>query len=106
MKVTGIITVIGETETFGSNGFQVRKFAIQTEDQYPQDIELQVVQDKVNLLDGLNINDKVDCSINLRGRKWTNKEGKDMYFNTIQAWKIEKLSGAPSQPEPVEPPPF
>ena len=34
--------------------------------------------------------DKVDISINLRGREWTNPQGEVKVFNTIEAWKVFK----------------
>ena len=43
--------------------------------------------------------DFVDVSINLRGREWI-KDGKEMFFNTLQAWRIQKLEGA--QPQAVD----
>jgi len=39
-------------------------------------------------LDKIIIGQEVTASINLRGRKWTDKDGNDKYFNTIEAWKI------------------
>ncbi|MCW3111101.1 MAG: hypothetical protein JWQ09_5607, partial [Segetibacter sp.] len=31
---------------------------------------------------------------NLRGRPWTDKAGKKTYFNSLQLWKVNALSGA------------
>ena len=33
---------------------------------------------------------------NLRGREWSNPQGEVKYFNTLDAWKIEKLIGSNS----------
>jgi hypothetical protein len=57
---------------------------------YPQDIIFQTTQDKCSLLDQFQVNDNVEVSFNLRGREWTSPQGEVKYFNTIEAWRIEK----------------
>ena len=85
------IKSIGEIKTFGDAGFKVVKFVVETSEQYPQVLELQCTQDKAdNLIKFNKVGDFVDCSINLRGREWTNKEGVVKVFNTIEAWKVFK----------------
>ena len=37
--------------------------------------------------------DEVSVDFNLRGREWNGPQG-IKYFNTLDAWKIEKLSGS------------
>lgn len=86
------IKSIGEIQEFGANGFKVLKFIVETQDdQYPQVLELQCTQDKAdNLIKFNKVGDVVDCSINLRGREWTNPQGEVKVFNTIEAWKVFK----------------
>lgn len=102
MEVTGKIKVINETETFGESGFRKRELVVTTDEQYPQMILLEFVQDKCDLLDSYNVGDDVKVSINLRGREWINSEGVAKYFNAIQGWRIEKLESEPiPQGQPV-----
>ena len=89
MEVQGKIKAIGETKTYGTSGFRKRECVVTTNDQYPQDLNLEFVQDKVDLLDKQKVGDSVTVSINLRGREWINPEGKAVYFNTIQGWRID-----------------
>ena len=91
MEVQGKIKMIGETQTFGSNGFRKRELVITTEEQYPQHIMVEFVQDKTDLLDNYQIGQMVKISINLRGREWVNPQGETKYFNSIQGWRIEAL---------------
>lgn len=91
MEVTGKIKLINETQTFGTNGFRKREFVVTTNEQYPQLILLELVQDKCDLLNSFKVGQDVKVSINLRGREWINPQGEAKYFNTIQAWRIEKL---------------
>ena len=66
MEVTGKIKKIDETKTFGASGFRKREMVVTTEEQYPQMIMIEFVQDKTNLLDTYNEGDQVKVNINLR----------------------------------------
>jgi len=94
MEIQGKIKMIDETKTFGSNGFRKREVVITTEDQYPQHILVEFVQDKCDLLNTYTVGQDVKISINLRGREWTNPQGEVKYFNAIQGWRIENLQAA------------
>lgn len=89
-KETGILVVKNETQTFGSNGFRKREAVLKTNSQYPQEILFEFIQDKCDLLDAFKVGDSIAISYNLNGRKWTNPEGVDKYFVSIQGWRIEK----------------
>lgn len=91
MEVQGKIKMIDETKTYGTNGFRKREIVITTEEQYPQHIMVEFIQDKCDLLNGYSEGQAVKISINLRGREWTNAEGETKYFNSIQGWRIENL---------------
>ena len=100
MEVQGKIKVIQQAETFGT--FTKRGLVVTTDEQYPQDIMIEFVQDKCTLLDKYKVGEDVKIGINLRGREWVNPEGVAKYFNTIQGWRIDKNSSeTPSKPQPV-----
>jgi translation initiation factor IF-3 len=94
MEVQGKVKHVGQTETVGNNGFQKRLIAVETEEQYPQILGVEFVQDKTSLLDAFNTGDTVKIGINLRGREWTNPQGEVKYFNSIQGWRIDKVGAA------------
>ena len=96
MEVQGKIKMIGETQTFGGNGFRKREVVVTTEEQYPQHIMVEFVQDKTDLLNTYQVGQNVKVSINLRGREWVNPQGETKYFNSIQGWRIENAQDAPS----------
>ena len=56
MEVQGKVKMIGETQTFGSNGFRKRELVVTTEEQYPQHILVEFVQDKTDLLNSFKSN--------------------------------------------------
>lgn len=100
MEVTGTLKVKFDTQKV-SDRFQKREFVLTTEAStpYPQHVSFQLTQDKVNLLDQYNIGDEMKIQFNLRGREWNGPQG-IKYFNTLEAWRIEKVSGGgltPSQ---------
>lgn len=91
MEVTGRVKMIDTTKEVGSAGFKKRDIVVTTDEQYPQQILVQFVQDKCDLLNNYVIGDNVKIDINLRGREWTNAQGETVYFNTIQGWRIGKV---------------
>ena len=103
MEVTGKIKMIDQTKEVGSGGFKKRDIVVTTDEQYPQHILVQFVQDKCNLLNSFQVGEQVKIDINLRGREWTNPQGEIVYFNTIQGWRIGKLA-AESTTAPQMPP--
>lgn len=104
MEINGKITKIFETQTFQS-GFSKREIIVTTQEQYPQPISVEFLQDKVELVNQLNVGDDVKVSINLRGREWTSPEGVTRYFNSIVGWRVEKISTENGGTDMNTPPP-
>ena len=98
-KFQGKIKVINDTQVI-SEKFKKREFVVtDTSSMYPQDVMFQSVQDKCDMLNGYAIEEQVEVSFNLRGREWTSPDGVVKYFNTLDAWRIEKMGqggGIPS----------
>lgn len=88
MEIEGVIKMVGETQTFGSNGFRKRELVITTQEQYPQHILVEFVQDKCDILNNYMVGQSVKVGINLRGREYVNPQGETKFFNSIQGWKI------------------
>lgn len=105
MDVQGRIKLIGETQTFGSNGFRKREAVITTEEQYPQHLMIEFIQDKTELLNTYAVGQEVKISINLRGREWVNPQGETKYFNSIQGWRIEALQSTQAAEGEIPPMP-
>ena len=82
-ELTGRIKLIQELKTFDS-GFTKREMVVTVEDgRYPQEINLEFVQDKATLLDALQPGQEVTVSFDIRGREYNGK-----YFNNLQGWKV------------------
>lgn len=98
MELTGKIKLVRPTQQVSSS-FSKREFVITTDEQYPQDIQIEFTQDKCDLLNDVQVGQQVTVGINIRGREWINPQGEAKYFNTIQAWKINKGNSAPQTPQ-------
>lgn len=91
MEILGKIRVIGLTSEIGST-LKKRELVITTDEQYPQHIMVEFMQEKCDLLNKYAVGESVKVSINLRGREWVNLQGETKYFNSIQGWRIEKIA--------------
>jgi hypothetical protein len=106
MELAGKVKWLDETKEYGSNGFRKREVVVTTEEQYPQHILVEFVQDKCDLLNSFQVGQNVKIGINLRGREWVNPQGETKYFNAIQGWRIEAgITSTNSEMPPIPPPP-
>lgn len=104
MEVAGKIKVINAEQQVSAS-FKKRELVVTTEEQYPQFISINFVQDKCDLLNNLQVGEEVKVAINLRGREWVNPQGETKYFNDIQGWKIDKVGTPASQSQTMPPVP-
>lgn len=97
-KITGTVKVIMDTMQV-SDTFKKREFVLtDASGMYPQDILFQLTQNNCALIDGYNVNDQIDVTFNLRGREWVNPQGEKKYFNSLDAWRVERSAGNAAQP--------
>ena len=97
-QTSGSLHFKGQT-TVVSDKFTKREFVIVTKDQYPQYLSFQLTQDKVSLLDPVNVGDDIVVNFNLRGREWINPQGEKKYFNSLECWSLSHtLNGAGKEP--------
>ena len=95
MEVVGTLKVKFETQKV-SERFTKRDFVLTTEAStpYPQHVSFQITQDKCSLLDKFNEGEEIKVQFNLRGREWKSPQGETKFFNTLEAWRIERLQGS------------
>ncbi|HET6243494.1 MAG: DUF3127 domain-containing protein [Bacteroidetes bacterium] len=91
MELTGKVKLVSDVQTFDS-GFTKREFVVTTNEQYPQDIKLEVIKDKCSLLDRVTPGSEVKVAFNLRGNEFNGK-----YFVNLQAWKIDAVDASSAQ---------
>ena len=102
MQVTGRLKLKFDTAVV-SEKFSKRDFVVTIDEttQYPQYISMQLTQDKCSVLNDIIVGDEIKVDFNLQGREWNGPQG-IKYFNTLQAWKIEKIGGT-VQAQPAAP---
>ncbi|MAO45741.1 MAG: hypothetical protein CL823_01175 [Crocinitomicaceae bacterium] len=82
-ELKGKIKVLFEQQDFPS-GFYKRDFVITTNEQYPQDIKLSALKERVEQLNGMSEGDNVIVKFDLRGREYNGN-----YYVDLNAWRIE-----------------
>lgn len=100
-KVMGTLIRVGPVETFGAKNFEVRKIVVETEDKYPQKVELQCCGNNCNVVTDDDEGRKVELEFNLRGREHNGR-----YYVQLDAWRATWINapvgGDASQEETPE----
>lgn len=96
MEVTGNIKLINDTQAFES-GFCKREMVVTTNEQYPQDLKIEFVKDKCEVLNNYKVGDNVTIGINITGNEYNDK-----YYVTLRGWKIGKAELTPMDNVPVD----
>ena len=73
-----------------TDSFKKREFVVEFAENpmYPEFVKFELIQERCDLIEPFNLGDELEIEFNLKGRKWTDKEGEVKYFNSLQAWKI------------------
>ncbi|HBI29747.1 MAG: DUF3127 domain-containing protein [SAR324 cluster bacterium] len=100
MQIEGELIEIFDTEQV-SDRFRKREFVVEyaTNPDYPQFIKFELIQDRCGVLDEFRTGQRVTVEFDLKGRRWTDREGKTRYFTSLQAWQLKAL-GAEGPPPP------
>ena len=103
-EVTGKLIYKEATQKI-SDRFQKREFVIEVENeknpQWNDFVKVQLIQDRCDLLENVQLNENIKVYFNLRGRKGENN-GQVSYFTNLEGWRIEKVQAeAPMMGTPV-----
>jgi len=92
-ELEGTLQIINEIQTFAS-GFSKREFVVEVADgNYPQMIKFECVKEKTALTDGLNTDEQVKVTFDIRGNEYNGR-----YYVNLNAWKLEKVGGGSAAP--------
>ena len=93
MNVKGKIVEKFDTQEVTAS-FRKREFVIEYAEnpQYPEFVKFELIQANCDKLDGFQVGQEIDVSFNLKGRKWTDPKGEVKYFNSLQAWKLDRVN--------------
>lgn len=103
IEITGRLFKLFETQQI-TEKFSKREFVLEVEDgKYPQQVLFQFTGDRCSNLDGYKEGDEVKVLFNLRGREWTSPKNEVKYFNSLDVWKLERLTSEQPNPGSDEP---
>jgi hypothetical protein len=110
MEVSGKIHVISDSQQI-TERFRKREFVLELAEnaRFPQFVLFQLTGDRCENLDGFKVGDEVRVEFSLRGREWTSPKGEVKYFNSLDVWSLDRISGSAARgddpPFPDSPPP-
>jgi hypothetical protein len=94
LKLKGRIVAIFDKMQI-TDTFSKREFVVETDEQYPQTVKFELTQAKCDDIANYKVGEELTVHFNVRGRKWTSKDGEDKYFVSLNAWRLEKEAVAP-----------
>lgn len=105
-ELTGKLIIKEETNVI-SERFKKREFVVLKEENnagtiFTDHVKFQLVQDKCDLIEDVQLEDEITVSFNIRGNKWE-KNGNTSYFTNLDAWRIVKAEGGSDAPAPAAP---
>ena len=92
--VTGKVTEIGEVNQINDT-FKVGRIVISTEGEYSQELPLQFINDRTNLINKLTLNERATVSFNVKGQR--SRAGQ--LFVNHNAWKVHSKADGPVKNE-------
>ncbi|WP_028296432.1 DUF3127 domain-containing protein [Olivibacter sitiensis] len=106
MEIKGKVHEIGAVQQV-TDTFKKRDLIVEYAEnpQYLEYIRFEATQDRTSLFDNLTPGEEVEVSFNLRGRPWTNKDGITTYFNSLVAWRVNKIAAATPASTTAQPTP-
>lgn len=90
MQVIGKLEEVHETVKRAET-FYVREFVLEItsqSSQYSEHVLFQLTNNRTSLIDQFQIGQEIVVDFDLQGRKWTNPEGRVVFFNRLSAWRI------------------
>lgn len=101
---TGVVEEVGQTQSFGSNGFTKRSMIvgndIDSQSTYPNPVQFTFKKDNTSLLDGISKGQRVKVRFAVEGRRWDGPNGV-RYFIDLVGTKVEVMNADGSSTEPL-----
>ena len=96
--INATIRAIKESRNI-TDTFSVQEIIVESIGDYPDTVALQFVNDKINLVDKLNVGDNCDFNLNIKGSSYTPKGSDETrYFTNLNCWSLElKIEALPEE---------
>lgn len=107
MEIKGTIYKLGDPQVI-SEKFKKQDIVIEEENERNPEwnnfYQIAFTQDRIDLLKNLKVGAEVTVHVNLRGRKWTPKDGgEERFFTSLDGWRIETAEEEPPVNMPTAP---
>lgn len=90
---------VGNLPTVESGTFKKKEIIVKTDEQFPQNLKFELQNDKIQLLDTIQIGQTIKILFSLRGREWySQKDQETVYFQSWVVWKFFKFENGLTQP--------
>jgi hypothetical protein len=103
----GVVEEVGQTQSFGTNGFTKREIIVGNDvdspNKWPNPVKFTFKKDNCSLLDGISKGQRVKLRFTIDGRRWDGPKGV-AYFVDLTALNIEVLNSDGTSTEPVPAP--
>ena len=104
------MTVIDETRSYGSRGFQKREIVVDNGEKYPNPVPFCFIRDDCEKGDQLNCGDVIEVNFKMSGREWKKDANDVRYFVTLEIENFRVIEKAPvegdgdadPEPEPTD----
>lgn len=97
-RVIAVLEPKGGTSRNG-NEWKVQEYVIETHDQYPRRMCFDVFGDDKIKQFNIQVGEELNVSFDIDAREWQGR-----WFNSIRAWKVERVAADGGQMPPVAPP--
>lgn len=98
-KLEEVHDTVKRTETFS-----VREFVLEISSptsQYSEHVLFQLTNGRTTLIDSFQVGQEIVVDFDLQGRKWTNPEGRVVFFNRLSAWRISPYAPQMAAAQPM-----
>lgn len=104
MELSGKVIAVLEPRSGVSrtgNEWKVQEYVIETHDQYPRKMCFDIFgADKIEQFH-IQVGEEITVSFDIDAREWNGR-----WFNSIRAWKVERVASSSAGPQPMDAMPF
>lgn len=97
-RVVAVLEPKGGTSRNG-NEWKVQEYVIETHDQYPRRMCFDVFGDDKIKQFNIQVGEELNVSFDIDAREWQGR-----WFNSIRAWKVERVNADAQQMPPMDAP--
>ena len=98
VELKGTVHKISDVITNKDGKYPKKEYIIlepnERDSRYDDYHKIEVSERNFEKFDALKVNDEVVIQVNVRGRLWTNPEGKEVCFESKEGWKVDVVSNS------------